>query len=101
LAPAGLEEYRDGDLLARMVADVDALQGLYLRGLGPPLVALVAGAAAVVAASLVLPAAGLVLACGLLAAATVVPLAAALIGRRSARRQAGAGADLTADLVEI
>jgi thiol reductant ABC exporter CydC subunit len=101
LAPAGLEEYRDGDLLARMVADVDALQGLYLRGLGPPLVALVAGAAAVVAASLVLPAAGLVLACGLLAAATVVPPAAALIGRRSARRQAGAGADLTADLVEI
>ena len=39
LAPAGLEEYRDGDLLARMVADVDALQGLYLHGLGPPLVA--------------------------------------------------------------
>ena len=101
LAPAGLEEYRDGDLLARMVADVDALQGLYLRGLGPPLVALAAGAAAVAAASLVLPAAGLVLACGLLAAATVVPLAAAGIGRGGARRQARAGAGLTADLVEI
>ena len=101
LAPAGLEEYRDGDLLARMVADVDALQGLYLRGLGPPLVALAAGAAAVAAASIVLPAAGLVLACGLLAAATVVPLTAAGVGRRSARGQARAGADLTADLVEI
>jgi ATP-binding cassette, subfamily C, bacterial CydC len=101
LAPAGLEEYRDGDLLARMVADVDALQGLYLRGLGPPLVALAAGTAAVVAATLVLPAAGLVLACGLLAAATVVPLAAAGLGRRSSRRQAQAGADLTSDLVEL
>ena len=101
LAPAGLEEYRDGDLLARMVADVDALQGLYLRGLGPPLVALAAGAAAVVAAALVLPAAGLVLACGLLAAATVVPLAAAGLGRRSGSRQAQAGADLTSDLVEL
>ncbi|HEX5248534.1 MAG TPA: thiol reductant ABC exporter subunit CydC [Gaiellales bacterium] len=101
LAPAGLEEYRDGDLLARMVADVDALQGLYLRGLGPPLVALAAGTAAVVVAALVLPAAGLVLACGLLAAATVVPLAAAGIGRAGSRRQARAGADLTADLVEL
>ena len=42
-----------------MVGDVDALQGLYLRGVGPPLVALVvAGAAAVVRAATVLPVAG-------------------------------------------
>ena len=47
LAPAQLEGYRRGDLLARMVGDVDALQGLYLRGLGPPLVALVVGVACV------------------------------------------------------
>ena len=39
LAPAQLEGYRRGDLLDRMVGDVDALQGLYLRALGPPLVA--------------------------------------------------------------
>jgi thiol reductant ABC exporter CydC subunit len=101
LAPAGLRAYRDGDLLARLVADVDALQNLYLRGLGPPLVALVAGAVSVAAAALVLPEAGLVLACGLVAAGTVVPMAAAELGRRSARRQAAAGADLTAELVEI
>ena len=42
LAPAQLEGYRRGDLLSRMVADVDALQNLHLRGVGPPLVALVA-----------------------------------------------------------
>ena len=36
LAPAQLEGYRRGELLGRMVGDVDALQGLYLRGLGPP-----------------------------------------------------------------
>jgi thiol reductant ABC exporter CydC subunit len=101
LAPAGLEGYRDGDLLARMVADVDALQGLYLRGLGPPLVALAAGAVCVLAAALVLPEAGLVLGCGLLAAATVVPLTAAELGRRSGRRQAAARADLTAELVAV
>ena len=36
LAPAQLEGYRQGDLLSRMVADVDALQNLHLRGVGPP-----------------------------------------------------------------
>ena len=34
LAPAQLEGFRRGDLLARMIGDVDALQGLYVRGLG-------------------------------------------------------------------
>src|SRR6202012_4472425 len=33
LAPAQLASYRSGDLLSRMVGDVDALQNLYLRGL--------------------------------------------------------------------
>ena len=47
LAPAQLEGYRRGDLLSRLVADVDALQNLYLRGIGPPLVALVAGGVSV------------------------------------------------------
>ena len=47
LAPAQLDGYRKGDLLSRMVADVDGLQNLYLRGLGPPLVALLAGAVSV------------------------------------------------------
>ncbi len=68
LAPAQLDCYRRGDLLTRMVADVDALQGLYLRVLEPILVALlVAGVSAGVAAG-VLPTAGLILAAGLLVA---------------------------------
>src|SRR5512133_4305585 len=32
LAPAGLRAYRRGDLLDRLVADVETLQNLYLRG---------------------------------------------------------------------
>ena len=47
LAPAQLEGYRNGELLDRMVGDVDALQNLYLRGLGPPLVAALTGGARV------------------------------------------------------
>ena len=65
LAPAELAAFRRGDLLTRMVGDVDALQGLYLRGIGPPLVGLAVAAACVVATALLLPAAALVLATGL------------------------------------
>ncbi|MCL5289727.1 MAG: thiol reductant ABC exporter subunit CydC [Bacillota bacterium] len=40
LAPAGLMKYRSGDLLSRIVADVETLKNFYLRILSPPLVAL-------------------------------------------------------------
>jgi thiol reductant ABC exporter CydC subunit len=101
LAPAELESYRRGDLLSRMVADVDALQNLYLRGLEPPLVALMAGAVSVLAAAAFLPAAGLVLAGGLLAAGVAVPALAGVLGARAGRRQAAARGELSAELVEL
>src|SRR5690606_38889106 len=40
LAPARLQQYRSGDLLSRIVGDVAALEAFYVRGLGPPLVAI-------------------------------------------------------------
>ena len=101
LAPAQLEGYRRGDLLARMVGDVDALQGLYLRGLGPPLVALAAAAACIGVAAALLPEAAAVLALGLLVGGLLVPAAAGALGRAAGRRQAAARAALTAELVEI
>jgi len=100
LAPAQLEDTRRGDLLSRFVADVDSLQNLYLRGLEPLLVALVAGAASVVLAALFLPAAAIVLAGGLLLAGIVVPALAASLSRRSVSRQAEARGALSAELVE-
>lgn len=39
LAPARLQAYRSGDLLSRIIADVDALEDFYVRVLAPPLVA--------------------------------------------------------------
>jgi ATP-binding cassette, subfamily C, bacterial CydC len=101
LAPAQLHEYRSGELLGRMVGDVDALQGLYVRGLGPPLVALVVGGVAVGVTAAVLPAAALILAAGLLVAGVLVPLLAAGVSRAAGRRQAAARGELTADLVEL
>ena len=100
LAPGELEGYRRGDLLSRMVADVDALQGLYVRGLGPPVVALLVGAAAVVCTAVVLPLAAAILAAGLLVAGVAVPWLAAALARSAGRRQAALRGALTAQLVE-
>jgi len=100
LSPAQLEDTRRGDLLSRFVADVDSLQNLYLRGLEPPLVALIAGSASVLIAAAFLPAAGIVLAAGLLLGGLVVPATAASLSRRSAATQAEARGALTAELVE-
>ena len=101
LAPAQLQEYRSGELLGRMVGDVDALQGLYVRGVAPPLVALIVGAAAVGFTAAVLPAAALILAAGLVAGGVLVPLVGAAVNRAVGRRQAAALGELTADLVEL
>ena len=100
-APAELGAFRRGDLLTRMVGDVDALQGLFIRGVGPPVAGLAVGAACVLATALLLPAAGLVLAAGLVAGGVAVPLLAARLARWSARRKATARGELTAELVEV
>jgi ATP-binding cassette, subfamily C, bacterial CydC len=101
LAPAQLDGYRRGDLLSRMVADVDALQNLYLRGLEPAIVAILAGGVSVGVASAVLPSAGVALAAGLLAGGIAVPAVAGVLGARAGRRQASARGELAAELVEL
>jgi ATP-binding cassette, subfamily C, bacterial CydC len=101
LAPAQLEGYRRGELLGRMVGDVDSLQGLYLRGLVPPLVALAVGAATVGVTAAVLPAAAAILAVGLVMVGLIVPVLAGAVNRAAGRRQAPARAELTAELVEL
>ena len=71
LAPAQLRRLRQGDLLARIVADVDALQGLHLRGVTPPLVAVTASLCSLAVAATVAPWSAAVLAAGLLVAGLV------------------------------
>ena len=101
LAPAQLESYRRGELLDRMVGDVDALQGLYLRALGPPLVALATGAVCVGVAAAILPEAALILAVGLLVGGIAVPILAGRLNGSAGRRRSAARAELTAELVEL
>lgn len=101
LAPAQLEAYRRGDLLARMVGDVDALQSLYLRALSPPLVALIVGVACVGFAAVLLPTAAMILAAGLVVAGIAVPALAGALGRAAGRREAAVRAELTSELIEL
>ena len=101
LAPAGLPAFRRGDLLSRLVADVDALQDLPLRVLHPVVVAAGAAALSVGIVGALLPAAGAVLLTALLAAAAAVPAATAWAGRRADARLAPARAELSAGVLEL
>lgn len=101
LVPAGLPGVGRADLLTRMVSDVERLQHLFVRGLEPPVVAVLVIVLAGVAAAAMLPAAGVVLVAVMVAAAVLLPLIAAWAGGRAGRRQAAARARLTAELMEV
>ncbi|MFI1583173.1 thiol reductant ABC exporter subunit CydD [Embleya sp. NPDC020630] len=101
LAPTGLPAFRRGDLLSRLVADVDAVQDFFLRALLPACVAAVVGAGAVLTVALVLPEAGAVLLVGLLAAGALVPWLAARVARRAERRVAAVRGELSAAVVDL
>src|SRR5262249_32314726 len=98
---AGLALYRSGDLLARLVSDVDATQDLFIRGLPPWLAAALVGGGAVTACIVILVPAAAVLAAGLLVAGIIVPLAAAATARKAVRTGAPARGQLAATMTEL
>ena len=101
VAPAGLPLFRRGDLVARVVDDVDSLQDVVLRVLEPFAVAVLVGAGTVAALWWFLPQAGLAVLVALAAAATVVPWLTGALARREEARQAAARGELSADLVDL
>ncbi|MFF8614665.1 thiol reductant ABC exporter subunit CydD [Streptomyces sp. NPDC015350] len=101
IAPAGLRRTRRGDLLSRLVADVDALQDYWLRWMLPVATAAVVGTATVGFVGWLLPAAGAVLAAGLLLAGVGVPLVAGACSRRTERRLAPARAELATQITDL
>ncbi|MFD5227687.1 thiol reductant ABC exporter subunit CydD [Streptomyces qaidamensis] len=101
LAPAGLRRVRRGDLLSRLVADVDALQDYWLRWLLPAGAAVVVSAASVGFTAWLLPEAGAVLAAGLLAAGVGVPLITGAVARRSEHRLAPARGVLATRVADL
>ncbi|MGY1710272.1 thiol reductant ABC exporter subunit CydC [Geodermatophilus sp. SYSU D00758] len=101
LAPAALTGARGGELLARVRADVDELQGVFLRLVAPTAVAVLAGGAAVGLTALVSPPLALVLAALLLALGVAVPAVARRAGRGAAVAAARADAAFGADALDL
>ncbi len=100
LTPARLMQYRSGDLLARIVADIGALENFYIRAVAPPLVALLVTALmAVLLGSfdrrLAVAVVGLMLVAGVAA-----PVLAQVLSRAPGRRLPGVRATLNATLVD-
>ncbi|POH61552.1 thiol reductant ABC exporter subunit CydC [Cryobacterium zongtaii] len=103
LAPAGLAGTRRGDLLTRLVRDVDDLQDLPLRVVQPLATSGLVAVLSVVGVWWVLPSAGLTLMVCLIVAGIVGTLATAALSARSERDLAplrGALADEVLEVVE-
>ncbi|MGH3380257.1 MAG: thiol reductant ABC exporter subunit CydC, partial [Actinoallomurus sp.] len=98
LVPLG--SFHGGDLLGRLVADVDAVQDLYLRALLPGAVAAVVGGASAGLAWALLPSAGAVLLAALLVAGVLAPWLSAVVARRAERRGTELRGELTTHVVD-
>ncbi|MDG5806977.1 thiol reductant ABC exporter subunit CydD [Streptomyces ossamyceticus] len=101
LAPAELRTVRRGDLLSRLVADVDALQDYWVRWLLPAGAAVAVSAASVGFTAWLLPEAGAALAAGLLAAGAGVPLVTGAVARRAEQRLAPARGVLATRVTDL
>ncbi len=100
LAPARLLAYRSGDLLSRIVADVETLETFYLRALAPPLVALLVTALVSLLLGSFDPRLALTLLLFLALAGLGLPLLVHLLLRRSGLRLVQVRGELSAQLVD-
>ncbi|MFE3016752.1 thiol reductant ABC exporter subunit CydD [Streptomyces sp. NPDC059256] len=101
IAPAGLRRSRRGDLLSRLVTDVDALQDYWLRWLLPAGSAVLVCVGSVGFTAWLVPEAGAALAVGLLFAGLAVPLLSGLIARRAERQLAPVRGALATRVVDL
>lgn len=101
IGPAGTARLRRGDLLSRLVGDVEAQQDLLIRVVVPAASAAVVGVTVTAGLWMLLPAAGLVTAIGLLGAGVLAPATTAWAAYRTERRTAEARADVVVRTVEL
>jgi thiol reductant ABC exporter CydC subunit len=100
LAPAGLATHRRGDLLGRIVADIDTLEDFYVRVVSPPIVAALVTAFAVAVLGRFEPVLGLVLLAFLGFTGIVLPVAARRLSRAAATTLIETRAELRASVVD-
>lgn len=100
LAPARLMHYRAGDLLSRVVADVEALENFYVRVVAPPLVAVIVTAWTSLLLGFFHPSLGWALFGFLLALGLAAPLLTQFAALRPGRAMVARRADLHTQLVD-
>ncbi len=101
LAPAGLADTGKGELLTRLVRDVDALQDLPLRVVQPLATAGILAVVSVVGVWSVLPAAGLTLLVSLVVAGVLGTVGSGMIAARAERELAPLRGNLTGQVLEV
>lgn len=101
LGPARLQQFRSADLLNRLIADINALDNLYLRVLAPSLIALLVSFAVLAFLLIYSPEIAIVAAAGLLLAGVATPALAHLAARRVGERQLMATAGLRQQLIAL
>ena len=101
IGPAATGRIRRGELLARLVGDVEAQQDLLARVMMPAAAAAVVGAATAAGMTLLLPAAGLAVAIGLVAAGIGAPALTVWAALRTERSTAAARGAVVARSVEL
>jgi ATP-binding cassette subfamily C protein CydCD len=101
LAPTGLPKGARGDLLARLVDDIDRMQDLFLRVLGPVSSALLVGVVAAAGAALLDPAGGVVLLATVVLLGVALPSVAHRTARARGRRAAGLRGAIATDAVDL
>ncbi|HBA85315.1 MAG TPA: thiol reductant ABC exporter subunit CydC [Verrucomicrobia bacterium] len=100
LAPGRLGAYHSGDLLARAVTDVEQLEHLYVRMIGPPIVALIVTAALWSIFGAIDLTAAAILVMGLAAAGLGVPLWTQHLARKTGERLASSQSELQTRLLD-
>jgi ATP-binding cassette subfamily C protein CydC len=100
LAPSGLVDFRQGDLLNRIVADVDALDNLFIRVMTPTVVAGFITLAVPGMLAAYSPAAAEALFCFLIAAGLAVPAGAQRLGATTGRHLTRQSGQLRTHIVE-
>jgi ATP-binding cassette subfamily C protein CydCD len=100
LAPARLMEYRAGDLLARIVGDVETLENFYVRVVSPPLTAILVGLFTSIFLASFRPLLALTFLIFFLSLGLVLPIFAQIFSRRPAVDTINLRADLHTRLVD-
>jgi thiol reductant ABC exporter CydC subunit len=101
LGPAGVASFRAGDLVGRVIDDVDEIQHVFVRVIAPPLMAIVIATVTALFALIWLPISAVTILVPFLAAAIAVPWLTRRVGAAAGRGVAHERGQMIGQTVEI